>query len=140
MRLELPRLGVPDAIAAVLCGVCAVTTGAVLGHYPGVPGGAGAFAGAIVAAWLGLQRVRPSRVLRRAVWLRDGSWQLEFHDGRTAAASLGPGTRMLGRSVVLDWRLDDRSLRRWLTPWDVDDDQLRAMVVRLACAARLRTY
>ena len=140
LSLEPPCLGFAEVVTAAMCAISAITTEMVLDHYPGAPAGAGVAIGAMAAAWLYLGGGRGVRGLRKAVWLRDGAWRLEFRDGTTVAASLGPGTRMLGRSLVLHWCFDEGSLKRWLTPWDVDDSQLRAVAVRLASAAGLRTY
>jgi hypothetical protein len=139
MSLDLPRVTLGEAAAAALCVVCTVTVEAVLGRYPAAPTGIGLLLGALSAMWLFLDSVRPGRALRKVVWLTDGAWRLEFRDGSTLIADLGPGTRLLGRSLVLHWRVSERSFARWLTPWDVDDGQLRRVTVRLACAARLRS-
>ena len=139
MSLDLPRVTLAEAAAAVLCVVCAATVETVLGRYPAAPAGVGLLLGVLPAMWLFLDSVRPGRALRRVVWLTDGAWRLEFRDGSTLIADLGAGTRLLGRSLVLHWRVSERSFTRWLTPWDVDDGQLRKVTVRLACAARLRS-
>jgi hypothetical protein len=138
MSLELPRVTLAEGVAAALCAVCAAVTELALGRRTGAPPGTGLLAGAALAVWLGAAVMRPGRVLRKVVWLTDGGWQLEFRDGVTAAARLGPGTRILGRTLVLQWRTSDRTVARWLTPWDVDEAGLRALMVRLACAARFR--
>jgi hypothetical protein len=140
MSLELPRVTLAEAAAAALSVLCAVTTEVVLRSYPGAPIGVGLFVGALTATWACLDTVQPARSLRRAVWLPDDTWRLEFRDGGAAAARLGRGTRMLGRTLVLEWRLPDRSVVRWLTSRDVDDAGLRTVAARLACAARLRIY
>lgn len=139
MSLDLPRVTLAEAAAAALCLVCAVMVEAVLGRYPAAPAGMGLLLGMLPAMWLYLDSVRPGRALRRVVWLMDGAWRLEFRDGSTLIADLGAGTRLLGRSLVLHWRVSGWSFARWLTPWDVDDGQLRKVTVRLACAARLRS-
>jgi hypothetical protein len=138
VSLELPRVTLAEAVAAALCAVCAVVTELTLSRHVGMPGGAGLAAGAALAVWLGADRMRPSRALRRVAWLTDEIWRLEFRDGATAAARLGPGSRVLGRTLVLEWRTSERTVVRWLTPWDVDDARLRALATRLACVARFR--
>jgi hypothetical protein len=138
MSLELPRITLAQAGAAALALLGGVMAEAVFGRYPDAPAGLGAFAGAVTAVWLYLDGFRPSRALRRAVWLPDGSWRLEFKDGGNATASLGRGTRRIGRSLLLRWRLADGSVARWLTPCDIHDAVLRTVTVRLASAARLR--
>jgi hypothetical protein len=139
MSLDLPRVTLAEAAAALLCAVCGATVETVLGRYPAAPAGVGLLLGVLPAMWLFLDSVRPGRALRRVVWLTDGAWRLEFRDDSTLIADLGAGTRLLGRSLVLHWRVSGRSFTRWLTPWDVDDGQLRKVTVRLACAARLRS-
>jgi len=139
MSLDLPRVTLAEAAAAVLCAVSGATVETVLGRYPAAPAGVGLLLGVLPAMWLFLDSVRPGRALRRVVWLTDGAWRLEFRDGSTLIADLGAGTRLLGRSLVLHWRVCERSFTRWLTPWDVNDGQLRRVTVRLACAARLRS-
>ncbi len=139
MVLELPRLGVAAGAALALCVLCALVTEAAVGRYPAAPGGAGLVSGLATAVWLYVETLRPARALRKLIWLPDGSWRLEFQDGRVTSAQLGAATRVLGRSLVLQWRAEDRSLLHWLTPWDVEDAQLRAVAVRLNCAASLRS-
>ncbi len=138
MSLELPRVTVAEAAAGALCVLCAVVTELTLTRYIGAPPGPGLLAGAALAVWLGAAVMRPARALRKVVWHPDGGWQLEFRNGVTATAHLGPGARMLGPTLALQWRTHDRTVVRWLTPWDVDDAKLRALAVRLACAAHLR--
>ena len=139
MVLELPRLGFAAGAALALCLLCALVTAAVVGRYPAAPGGAaGLVSGLAMALWLYVATLRPARALRKLTWLPDGGWRLEFQNGRVTSAHLGAATRVLGRSVVLQWRAEDRSLLHWLTPWDVEDAQLRAVAVRLNCAASLR--
>lgn len=139
MSLDLPRVTLAEAAAAALCVLCAVTGEAVLGRYPEAPAGVGLLVGGVAGLWLYLDSVRPARALRKVVWLPDDSWRLEFRDGSAVVAGLGAGTRMLGRSLVLQWQGSGRSFARWLTPWDVDDRGLRTIAVRLASAARLHT-
>jgi len=139
MSLELPRVTLAQIGAVALAVVAGVTTEAVLSRYPVAPAGLGVLLGALTAGWLYLDTLRPARALRRAVWLPDDSWCLEFADGGVAAARLGRGTRRVGRSLMLRWRLADRSVACWLTPCDVYDADLRTVTVRLACAVRLRS-
>ena len=138
MSLELPRITAAQIGAAALAVIAGVTTEAVLGRYPDAPSGVGLLLGVLTAGWLYLDTLRPARALRRALWLPDDTWRLEFVDGGVAAARLARGTRTLGRSLTLRWRLADRAVACWLTPWDADDADLRTVTVRLACAVRLR--
>ena len=137
MSLELPRFGLSEIVAVAQCMICVAVGEALLDRYA-LPAGAGLLAGSLGAAWLYLGTLRPARALRRAIWLPDGSWLLQFRDGNVRTAQLGTGTRILGTTLVLQWRTAERSLARWLTPWDVDDGQLRAVSVRLGCLAGLR--
>jgi hypothetical protein len=138
MSLELPRVTLAEGVAAALCGLCGVVTELTLSRYIGLRGGAGLLAGAALMTWLGAGCMRPGRALRKVVWLTDGVWQLEFRDGATAAARLGAGARVLGRTLVLEWHSSERTVVRWLTPWDVDEARLRLLATRLACAGRFR--
>lgn len=137
--LELPRVTLADAAAVLLCvlGAGCIETG--LHRYPAAPPGAGITAGLLLLAWMYVGWLRASRTLLDVAWQPEGTWLLRFRDGSTVAARLGPATRILGRSLVLDWRAPDRSVLRLLTRWDVDDERLRAASVRLACSAGLRT-
>jgi hypothetical protein len=136
--LELPRVSVSDCIGAALCLLCAVTVEAVLTRYPAAPAGPGVGLGVVAAAWLYVTTGRAARSLRSAAWLADGRWRLEFANRRVVEARLGTGTRILGRSLVLEWETSERTLTRWLTPWDLDVRQLRVLSAHLACAAGLR--
>jgi hypothetical protein len=138
MSLEMPRVTLAQIGAVALILIAAVTTEAMLGRYPGASPGLGILLGAMTAGALYLETFQSGRALRRAIWLQDDTWRLEFVDGRVAAADLAPGTRTLGRTLVLRWRLADRSLRYWLTPFDIDEAILRTVTARLACALGLR--
>ncbi|HEX9772842.1 MAG TPA: hypothetical protein VGA44_05205 [Steroidobacteraceae bacterium] len=138
MSLELPRVSVSDCIGAALCLLCAVTVEAVLTRYPAAPAGPGIGLGAVAAAWLYVTNGRAARSIRSAAWLADDRWRLEFADGHVLEARLGARTRMLGRSLVLEWETSERTLTRWLTPWDLGARQLRVLSAHLACAASLR--
>jgi len=137
MSLELPRFGLSEIIAAAQCVICVAVGEAVLDRHS-LPAGAGMLAGSLAAAWLYLGTLVPARAVCKATWLPDGNWLLEFRDGQVRTAQLGTGTRILGTTLVLQWRMAERSLARWLTPWDVDDGQLSAVSARLGCVAGLR--
>ena len=130
MTLELPpRLAVNWLTwVLVLAGGLVVET--VAARHPALPAGMGIVTLGCLVAWHWL-RTRPGRLLRRASLEDDGRWQLQFRDGRQAAARLGPGSRLLGRSVVLRWTMTRGGCAVWLTPWDLPDADLRRLAVRL---------
>jgi hypothetical protein len=136
--LELPRVTLAHAAAALLCVLCAACIEAVIQRHPAAPPGAGIAAGLGALAWLCHETLRASRALLDVAWQPDGTWLLRFRDGRIATAQIGPATRVLGRALFLDWRAEDCSVSRLLTRWDVEDERLRAMSVRLACSAGLQ--
>ena len=73
------------------------------------------------ALWLYLDSVRPGRALRRVVWLPDDTGGSNFATAARWSPASGRARALLGRSLVLHWRVSERSFARWLTPWDVDD-------------------
>ncbi len=133
MTLELPAWLLADRIVLVLAVACAVVIEAVLVRQPGGMPGAGLVGGAGLAAWQGFRLQRRRRVARARL-AADGDWRLGFADGRTAPATLAPGSRLLGRSALLKWTVEGRSLALWLTPVDLPRDALRALRVRLTGA------
>lgn len=136
MSIELPRLGLADCAASLLCVLCALVLELAFARQVG--GGAGVATGAALLAWLWHARLRPPRALRNVAQLVDDCWRLEFRDGRVVDARLGPGTRVLGRTLVLHWNAGRRTTRVWLTRWDVADGRLRALTARLACGCGLQ--
>jgi hypothetical protein len=138
--LELPRATWPDCAAVALCVLCAAVVEALVARYPPAPPGPGLVLGAAAAAWLWLARLRSASAIRKVAWLADDTWRLTFGDGCIVAARLGGGTRILGRTLVLEWVTAERSLTLWLTPWDIEDRQLERLRARLACAASLRAH
>jgi len=137
-NLELPRLTLADTAAILMCVLGAGCIEAALQRYPAAPAGVGIAAGLVLLSWFYLATLRASRALLSVAWQADGTWQLRFRDGSTVTARLGPATRVLGRSLVFEWRAGQRSVSRLLTRWDVDDEWLRWASVRLACSAGLR--
>lgn len=133
MTLELPAWLLADRIVLVLAAACAVAIEAVLVRQPGGVPGAGLALGTGLAAWHCFRLRRRGRV-QRARLAADGEWRLGFADGRTAPATLAPGSRLLGPSALLKWRVDGRSLALWLTPVDLPREAMRALRVRLSGA------
>jgi hypothetical protein len=140
ISLDLPRRTWSECAAAALCVLCAVVVEAVVARYPLAPAGSGLVLGSALAAWLCLARLRATHAIRKVAWLADDTWWLGFGDGRIVAARLGGGTRILGRTLVLEWVTAERSSTQWLTPWDVERRQLRRLRARIACAASLRAH
>ena len=130
MSLDLPTRLATDWLTWGLIFACGVVVEIVAARHPGVPAGGGLAATGCLALWYRV-RTRPGRVLRTASLAGDGSWRLQFQDGHGVPARLIPGTRVLGRSIVLRWSVDRRVHTVWLTPWDLSDARLRRLTVRL---------
>lgn len=113
---------------------CAIVIEAVLLRQPASVAGPGLLVGAVLAVWQ-WSRLRAGRQVRTATLAADGQWQLDFEDGRTAPARLARGSRLLGPSAVLSWRVNGHPLAVWLTPADLPGASLRALRVRLAGAS-----
>lgn len=128
--LELPTWPLADALALGLAGVLGVVVEAVMARQPQGLTGAGLLLAVALAAWLGSRRRAGGR-LHRAALAKDGAWRLTFADGRLAEATLLRGTRILGSSVVLKWRVEGRAKSVWLTRRDVPPPVLRNLAVRL---------
>lgn len=133
MTLDLPAWLLADRATLLLAGVCAVVIEAALLQQPQRTAGVGILIGASLAAWQ-WSRLRGGRRVRRARLAADGEWQLDLQDGRTTLARLLPGSRLLGPSAVLRWRVDGRPLAVWLTPADLPHATLRDLHVRLSGA------
>jgi hypothetical protein len=131
MTLDLPAALLADRVAGLLVVSCALALEAVLARHPGSPAGLGLALGMILSAWQWRRTV--GRPLRLSV---DPSGVFLLFEGAVAPVPAhGPRTRVLGRTVVLDW-CDRRGpgWRRgslWLTPADVPADALRALRVAL---------
>jgi hypothetical protein len=138
MSIELPRLSIAEGASLLLCVLCALVLELALARLGGSMAGSGIAAGVATLAWLWHSSLRATRALRSVALLADDRWRLEFRDGRVLYAPLGPGTRVMGRTLVLDWIVGGPATRVWLTRWDVADGQLRAVAARLACGSGLR--
>ena len=130
LTIELPSRLASDRAAACVIVACALAVEAVVARYPGGSAGVGITAGILLAvwhSWLG----RKSTSIRTATLDQQGDWQLGMADGRRVAAVLLPGSRVLGRTVLL--RLSGGRLTRsaWLTAWDLPARELQRLTVRL---------
>lgn len=136
LRIEFPSRLLADGVAAGLAICSALTIEAVAARYPEPRMGLGIAALALLAAWLWYRRRGAAGVTGITVD-RDGSWQTVLADGRSLPSQVLPGTRLLGSTVALRWRVGTKVRHAWLTPRDVPAPQLRELAVRLA-AARVR--
>jgi hypothetical protein len=133
MTIELPAWLLADRAVLLLAGVCALVIEATLLRQPQGVAGVGVVTGAALATWQWF-RLRDGRRVRRAQFAADGGWRLDLKDGRAVLARLVPGSRLLGSSAVLRWRVDGRPLAVWLTPVDLPPATLRDLRVRLSGA------
>jgi len=128
--LELPAWPLADTLALGLVGALGIVVEAVMVRQPQGVTGAGLLLALALIVWFGSGR-RASRRIARATMAADGGWRLTFADGRAAEATMLPGTRVLGSSVLLKWRADGRPASVWLTHRDLPRPVLRALTVRL---------
>jgi hypothetical protein len=132
MTVELPRWALADRLALLLGVAAGIALEAVLSRYPGAPAGLGLVLGSSVVSWqLLLQRRRP-----RAVEFGAPECALWFVDGQRMPCRVGPGTRILGGTVVLHWVAPGRSEALWLTPVDLPREILRTITVWLVTRGR----
>ena len=138
LMVELPAWQLADHATLALAVACAAVIEAVASRYPEGPAGAGLAGGLCLAAWQ-LWRIRDSRRPTRVTVDPDGRWTIESPAGRSLAVLL-PGTRVLGRSIVLRWKTEGIVGSAWLTAADVPAARLRELRVRLlASGARAAT-
>ena len=133
VTVELPRWALADRLALGLIVFAGLALEAALANLAAAPPGAGVLAIAVLLPWQWRQRRR--RPL--AVDVASDAGALRLGDGRCVPFQLGPGSRVLGSTVVLHWRSPHASGALWLTPADVPRDALHRLVVRLV-AGRLR--
>ncbi len=129
LTVELPARLVAERGSVVLIAVCALAVEAVAANHPEAPVGVGALLGLVLYGWH-LLRMRNEGRIRRATLDMRGRWFVDSSSGREAAVLL-PGSRVLGRSVVLRLKSGPGVHSLWLTPWDVPAGQLRHLRVRL---------
>ena len=128
--LELPAWPLADTVALGLVGALGVVVEAVMIRQPQGVTGAGVLLALALVVWFGSGR-RASRRIALAALAADGGWRLTYADGRAAEATILRGTRVLGSSVFLKWRVDGRPASVWLTHRDLPRPVLRALAVRL---------
>lgn len=130
VTVELPRWPLADRLSLVLACAVAPVAEAVLARYPGVPGGIGVLLAAALVGGLWLQRrSRPGALELTPA----GDW-LRFRGGDRRPFRRGPGSRLLGTSVIVHWRSRGASGFLWLTPADLPRETLRKLAARLAVA------
>jgi hypothetical protein len=127
VTVELPRWLLADRLSLGLACATAPVVELVLARHPGTPVGAGVVVAALLLASLWRQRRRRPRALELA---SVGGW-MQFADGTRLGCRPGPGSRVLGSSVVLHWQAAARSGGLWLTPVDLPHETLRSLAVRL---------
>jgi hypothetical protein len=133
MTLDLPTRLVTDWVAIVVIVSCGLVIEAVAARHPDLPSGGGVAVAGVLALWQ-WARTRPVRLLDAVTFREDGRWYLRFRDGHVVQARLAPGSRVLGRSVLLRWAAGRQICTVWLMPWDLPDAELRSLTVRLRAA------
>ena len=132
MTVELPRWALADRLALLLGVAAGLALEVALSRYPGAPTGLGLLAAISVVSWqLMLRRRRPL-----AVEFAAPGCALRFGDGQRVPCRVGPGTRVLGPTVVLHWVSPGRSEALWLTPADLPREALRSLAVWLVARGR----
>ncbi len=132
LTIEWPRRTRADRLTAVLAVACGLVVEAVAGRYPGVPAGLGAALGCFFLCWHAW-RTRNTGSVTRAILDPDGRWTLVSPEGPVTAKLL-PGSRVLGRSVVLRWQAGRVTRSVWLTGAELPAAVLRRLRVRLMAA------
>lgn len=110
VTVELPRWLLAERLSLGLACAVAPVVEAVLARHPGAPAGAGLAVAALLAA---------------------GAWFQRHRRPRSLVVSAGPGSRLLGSSVVVHWQSAGRAGALWLTPADLSRETLRSIAVRL---------
>jgi hypothetical protein len=127
VTVELPRWLLADRLSVGLACATAPVVELVLARHPGAPVGVGVVVAAVLLAVLWRQRRRRPQALQLG---SVGGW-MQFADGIRLGCRPGPGSRLLGSSVVLHWQATARSGGLWLTPVDLPRETLRLLAVRL---------
>ena len=127
MTVELPGWLLADRLSLGLACATAPVVELVLARHPDATGGLGLVVAALLLAGWGWQRRRRPRSLHLAP---AGAW-VQFADGARLDCRPGPGSRLLGSSVVLHWQAAARSGALWLTPVDLPRATLRSLAVHL---------
>jgi len=127
VTVELPRWLLADRLSLGLACATAPVVELVLARYPGAFAGGGVVAAALLVAGLEWQRRHRPQALGIAA---TGGW-LRRAGGTRAECRVGPGSRLLGASIVLHWETPGQSGAVWLTPADLPRETLRSLAVRL---------
>jgi hypothetical protein len=129
LTVELPARLIAERASIVLIVASALVVEAVAANYPDAPIGLGAIVGIMLCAWQMLRNSNAIRI-RRAILDAHGRWLIDAAGGRVQAELL-PGSRVLGRSVVLRLKSGPDVHSLWLTGWDLPAVELRQLRVRL---------
>jgi hypothetical protein len=121
-----------DRLTLVLAVACAAVVEAVVANYPGVPTGFGMALGMAVIG-IHLWLTRNNWAVLGARLEPAGQWTLLTRSGGRPA-ELAPGSRVLGRTVVLRLRTASGVHQVWLSPRDVSASRLRLLRARLLLA------
>ena len=128
MTVDLPRWLLADRLSAALsCATVPVVEMVLARHPGGAPVGVGGLVAALLLAGLWWQRQRRPRALQ----LTSAEGWIRFADGAQLGCRPGPGSRLLGSSIVVHWQTAARSGALWLTPADLPRETLRSLAVRL---------
>jgi hypothetical protein len=130
LTLDLPRRFLSDRITVGLCLACVPFLETAAGRHPNFPVGIGLCVGALLLASQWAARVGQPAA-SRAILAESGAWQFDLADGRRVPAMLLPGSRALGPTLLLRWRIGERTVSRWFTRFDVPTADLRRITARL---------
>lgn len=134
VNLELPRRLFADRCSVGVIALAAVAVEAMVASHPGGPAGVGLAIAGVLAFWQWrLARARP-----QVVEIGPELARLRFGHGRYVPATLTPGVRLLGGTVVLHWCSAGRRQAAWLTRADLGRETLRALAVRLVAGGSPR--
>ena len=110
VTVELPRWLLAERLSLALACATGPVVEMVLARHPGAPVGVGLAVAALLVAGVWFQRRRRPRSL---------------------VLPAGPGSRLIGSSVVVHWQSTGRSGALWLTSADLPRETLRSLAVRL---------
>lgn len=132
LTVEWPRWLLADRLTLALAVTCAAVVEAVAANHPDTPAGVGLALGAVLIG-LHLWLRRNNRAVLGARLEPAGRWTLLTRSGGRPA-ELAPGSRVLGRTVVLRLRAPGGVCSIWLTALDLPATHLRELRVRLLAA------
>lgn len=133
IRLEIPARLVSDLVGITACIAVGLMLESLAIRYPGVPNAIGLGLSVLLLGWFMHAGAswRPTGVHEAAWDGRSADWQLLLRNGDSVTAQLGPRTRVLSSSIVLEWVTGGSSWHVWLTSWDLPPEQLRRVAMRL---------